>query len=139
MRGVYLFCFVVILPALAALGHDIWYAFTPERASLTQPFYFTDLGWLWLRYAPDSFGWLTRAVDADIWEKYFKPVMAAKSAAVLAIPAFAAYAVLFVLRVFAFWPFARLRPFIDIRPRQEPYTFEDVRPRKKKIDYKRKN
>lgn len=53
MRGVHLFMFVLALPALAALGHDIYlYYNNPDMG-----FKFAALGFIWTNYHPESYKW----------------------------------------------------------------------------------
>lgn len=109
MRVLVVLCFLFTLPLLAAIGHDVYYAYqSPQGLSLEQPFQFSDLGWLWITYAGDSYHSVRPMVDPETWKKFIGPVLEQKSIVVAAVPALICYALLVIFKFFM--PFiARLR------------------------------
>jgi len=107
MRSFLLFmCFLVTLPLLGALGHDIWQAFNgKDGLDLTKPFTFSALGWIWKNCDPDSLKWARDNIDPDFWKSYIAPVLEQKSVIVAGIPALCVYALTFFLKFFGFRPF----------------------------------
>lgn len=55
--------FLVSLPALAAIGHDIWlYYNDPSR-----PFEFAALGFIWTKYHPESYRAVMEGTSPETW------------------------------------------------------------------------
>ncbi|MCB1562501.1 MAG: hypothetical protein KDJ75_02910 [Alphaproteobacteria bacterium] len=115
MQGVRLFMFVVAIPALVALGHDI-YLFVVNYGLDSLPdslianekgagTHFASLGFIWTEYAPESYAFVVRSVAPESW---------AIIDSLLTIKAFVAgllfagffYFILGILRVLHLWPFA---------------------------------
>ncbi len=62
MRGVHLFMFVVLIPALVALGHDCYLFYENQDRG----FMFAALGFIWTRYEPESYRWTVENLP-DYW------------------------------------------------------------------------
>ena len=107
MRSFLLFmCFLVTLPLLGAVGHDIWHAMNDKDGlDFTKPFPFSALGWIWKTYDPDSLKWARDNVDSDFWKSYIAPVLEQKSVIVAGIPALCVYALTLFLKLFGIPPF----------------------------------
>lgn len=114
MRGIHLFIFIILIPAIAALGHDI-YLFTQDNAIEALPealqdedrrvqSFFADLGFIWTEYHPESYKQTVETLEPEQWA-VINRVLAHK--AVLVALAFAAiiYAFLFLLKILRVWPF----------------------------------
>ena len=116
MRGVYLICILLALPFLAAIGHDIYLAVNVEELTVKEPT-LSDLGWLWVNYHPPSYNWALANTDPQVWQNYVAPLLRQTAVVVTGVPAATLYAVLFVLRLFAFWPFTDATPVFGKRAR----------------------
>jgi hypothetical protein len=150
MRVLMVLCFLFTLPLLAAIGHDVYYAYQQNPAAIIQAFQFSDLGWLWLTYAGDSYHSVRDMIDPGLWKKFIGPVLEQKSIVVAAVPALICYVLFFTFKIFK--PFlARLRLMPRRRLRPEPGNDAAVRkrarallkedddlPKKRTIKYNRK-
>jgi hypothetical protein len=79
MRGVTMFLFLVTIPALIALGHDLYLFYADNgmnsvAADVSQQIedkgatsFFATLGWIWTHYSPDSYKWAVENTEPDIW------------------------------------------------------------------------
>lgn len=107
MNGVKILCFLLILPALAAVGHDAWlyYHVTFEEGK-DLGVQISDLGYLWVNYARESHDWALQNMDPVVWEGFIKPMLLSPAVLVLLAPALAVYALLGLLWLFGLWPFA---------------------------------
>lgn len=116
MRGVHLFMIILLIPAILALGHDI-YLFTQNSSinEATQALqdqdegirsFFADTGFLWTEYSPNTYKATVESLDPEQWAKVNK-ILAHK--AVLVALAFAGifYALLLLLKILGVWPFRR--------------------------------
>lgn len=114
MRGVHLFMFIVALPALVALGHDI-YLFIVNYGPESLPdsvianekglgTHFATLGFIWTEYAPETYETVVESVTPETWA-LIDLLLTQK--ALLAGLVFAGffYLVLGILRLFHLWPF----------------------------------
>lgn len=115
MRGIHLFMFIILIPAIAALGHDI-YLFTQnssvnEATELLQEnaanadSFFADLGFVWTEYAPESYKQTVEILEPEQW-KVVNGILAHKAVIVALAFAGAVYALLFLLSLLKVWPFA---------------------------------
>jgi hypothetical protein len=58
---------------LAALGHDIYLLYTdPNKSFELINFEFSDLGFLWTKYHPESYSSFIEQLDPAAWEKVNK-------------------------------------------------------------------
>lgn len=108
MSGLRFFCFLIALPALAALGHDgyIYYVSVYEKNE-NLPFRLSDLGYLWQTYSFDTFDDVRKTLQPEIWKMWIDPVL--RQSALVVTGGFAAviYAILTVLWLFGLWPFEK--------------------------------
>ena len=105
MRGLSLLCFVVIIPALAALGYDIYMTYGDQDFS--KPMMFSDAGYLWTHYSPDTFAQAHRIIDKQTWDTYIAPVLSSKTVIVAAVPAALVYSIFALLWLLKMGPFAQ--------------------------------
>lgn len=101
MRGMYLIGFVLALPPLAALGHDLYLAYGQEGTAidLEQPFHFSDIGWLWKTYALDSFDSMKESVDPQTWQNWIRPVLEQTAVVATGLPFAIFFATMLTLKV----------------------------------------
>lgn len=139
MNGIRILCVLLLLPALAALGHDAWrYYEEPEFG-----FQLSDVGYLLNEYAPDYLKILYDGTDPESWEQYVLPLLEQTTAIVAATPAILTYIALVVLWLFGLWPFAdgvgpRLQNTISKKPKSNLMNNSEFGRKSKSIKYKRK-
>lgn len=116
MNGVRFFMFIVLIPALVALGHDIYLfvidghvdQFPEVITDGERPIksFFASLGWIWTNYHPESYKWTVQNVSAEDWA-LINSVLS-KKAVVLGL-GFAGffYAILGVFKILGVWPFRK--------------------------------
>lgn len=93
MRNSPLLMVIALLPALAALGHDI-YLFVINNGVETPPAvitgnpddkgissYFAALGFIWTHYHPESYKWVVENLDEGTWA-YINLILAQKAVVV---------------------------------------------------------
>ena len=92
-------CFLLALPALAVLGHDVYMAFFAKQPpGGSHPFQLSDLGWLWVTYEPATYKWALGQVSAATWARMIDPVLRQTALVVALAPAVLGYAVLAVMK-----------------------------------------
>ena len=129
-------CFLLALPCMAVVGHDIYFTYLRmERDHITFPeaLQWSDLGWLWVEYAPKSYDWVHNSVNPAMWETAFLPLLEQSAVVVALIPAIVVYAYLLAARFTRLWPFADA-----VKKSAGKYAFERVDQHKGKMKYKRK-
>ncbi len=105
MRDFYLLAFILALPALAVLGHDIYIAYNNTHLDVAERFFFSDLGWLWTEYSPATYDAAMESTDAEIWNNIIDPLLQ-KSAFYVAIAPFGAFlAIMLLLKIIGIGPF----------------------------------
>ncbi len=129
MRGVYLFMFIVALPALAALGFDI-YLFAMDQS---KGFMMTTPGYILTHYYMDGYKW-TVENTGEYWP-YIDFVLAQKSVYVGAAFAGAWYALLLILKILRVYPFRGESGTVHASGSR---TNEILGHKAKKMKYKRK-
>jgi hypothetical protein len=117
MRGVSLFIFVVALPALAALGHDLYLFYLnygldsierdvrhviDEKGALSL---FASLGFIWTQYNEESYKWVVENTDEETWA-LISEILTFKAVFVGAAFAGFFYVILGALRLLGAWPFS---------------------------------
>lgn len=114
MRGVHFFMLLVLIPAIAAFGHDI-YLFTQNSSVDAVPgalqedgegigHFFADLGFIWTTYEPESYKQTVEAMEPEDWAIINK-VLARKAVVVGLVFAGFFYVLLFLLKLLKVWPF----------------------------------
>ena len=146
MSGVRLFMFVVLLPALAALGHDIYLFYTHEGvnnvvADATQAIadkgaftLFASLGYIWTQYDPENYKLIAQSLDEETWSA-LNTLLSYKAFFVgLAFAGFF-YVLLGCLKLLSVWPFRKenLESFAATNRADQAFGRQ-----KKKMKFKRK-
>jgi hypothetical protein len=89
MRGTFLLGFLFALLPLAAIGHDGYVAYQhPEMGDPLTAFKltgFSDLGWLWTHYSPDTFKTARDTLNPGTW-KLLDPILEQKTVLIAAVP-----------------------------------------------------
>lgn len=84
MRTVQFFLFLVTLPLLAAIGHDLYFFYeNPD-----QGFKLSALGFLWTQYSPESYQWVATNLSEGIWKLVTKILTFEAAIVTFAIAAF---------------------------------------------------
>lgn len=110
-----IFLFILLLPFLAVLGHDVYYSYFSNDDKIRQverlnidpnAFEMSDLGWIWNNYSPDTMEIARDGVEPDIWKEKVDPILQYPAMIVVIIPF--AMGLIFCLfaRILGVWPFA---------------------------------
>ena len=84
MRALSMLLFIFLLPFLGALGHDIYLSF--KEQDFTKPMMFSDVGYLWTQYLPDSYKTAKDEIAPETWDAYVAPFLEQTTLVVTAIP-----------------------------------------------------
>jgi hypothetical protein len=107
MRGTSFLGFLLLLPPLAAAGHDAYRTYGQEQdIDITKPFEFSELGWLWQKYSGDTWRIAKAGFDPETWDKYIVPVLKTESVIACAIPAVIFFVVILTLKAMRSGAFA---------------------------------
>ena len=104
MRGIPILCFLLALPVLAALGHDIY--ITYQDQDFSKPMMFSDVGYLWVHYEPDSYKWAQENVSQGTWDSFLTPFLEQTTVVMAAVPAAIVYSLLLILKLCNLPPFS---------------------------------
>lgn len=63
MRGAQMFMFIVLIPALAALGHDLYLFYLNQDKG----FMLSTPGYMWTHYDEPSYKWTVENTDPALW------------------------------------------------------------------------
>ncbi len=66
-----LLIFLLLIPAFAAVGYDLYVYYENQD----EGFKFTDLGWLWEHYSPDTHKYAFDQIGEEKWVQYVVPVL----------------------------------------------------------------
>ena len=115
-----LWCFILLLPFVAAVGHDIWASFYADEKvkekvetlsiqpeEVVEATRASDFGYLFLTYTPKFYEKAREAVGADNWAKWVDPILRMYTAVVALIPLAIFLIWLVIARVFDIWPFSK--------------------------------
>lgn len=114
MRGLYIFMILVMIPAMVALGHDIYLfvdndtidgAMRAVKAG-EKPWtsYFATLGWIWTHYDPESYKMMAENLDEQSWGIINK-LLAYKAVVVGLGFGLFFWVLAFIFNVLGVWPF----------------------------------
>ncbi len=111
MRGYSVLLFLLALPILGALGHDIYITyhakdFDAVLAGGIKPMKFSDVGYLFTHYIPDFYTWIKDNVSPETWTGIITPVFEQSSSLVAAVPFLFASLVLLILKLCNLPPFS---------------------------------
>lgn len=135
MRGLSILCFLLVLPIFAVLGHDIYVTYKDQDYSKTMMF--SDVGYLWTRYEPDTYKWAQNNVDQATWDNILTPVLEQTSVIIAAIPAIVVFSILIVLRLLNLPPFTS-DVSVTKGHRKGRFSFGSGESGKGRMKYKRK-
>ncbi len=146
MRDIFLLAFILSLPALAVLGHDVYLAYTNIHLEAGERFYLSDLGWLWVNYSPDSYDWMIENTDATIWNGFIDPALK-ESALLIACGPLALYvSIVLIMKIFGLGSFEGQGLFKPLpkagknkaQKKKGDFAFSSSNSAKKQTKYKRK-
>lgn len=139
MRNYSLLLFILALPALAALGHDIWLAYNNTAYDIAERFYLSDLGWVWKEYSPESMEWAKFAFEPTTWQTYIDPVLEQKTVLIGAVPLIIALITIIVFKIFGYGAFEGQGLFTPRirKSKNTDFSFEGEQ-KKARTKYKRK-
>jgi hypothetical protein len=104
MRGLAILCFLLALPPLAAIGHDVYLAYYSPDALPDHKIQLSALGWLLKTYEPDAHQWLVDNTDKDMWDNYIGPLLEQKALFVTLPPFVLALAITLALKLVSWRP-----------------------------------
>lgn len=107
MRGTSLLGFLLVLPPLAALGHDLYLAYgKTEEIDISAPFHLSDLGWLWKTYSGDTLRIAKASFDPATWQDVVLPVLKTDAVLAAGLPALIFFVTILTLKVMRSGAFA---------------------------------
>lgn len=136
MRGLSVLCFLLALPALAALGHDIY--ITYQDQDFTKTMMFSDVGFLWTRYGPESYKWAQDNLGKETWDGFLTPLLEQTTVIVAVIPALLVYTLLLLLKLLNFPPFSDGTKTFGHFRKKGNFSFSGTDKSQGKFRYKRK-
>ncbi len=136
MRGLTILCFLLALPALAALGHDIY--ITYQDQDYTRAMMFSDVGFLWVEYWPEGYKWAQDNIDQEYWDGFLTPLLEQTTVIVAAAPAVLVYILLLFLKLFNLPPFSDGTKTFGKYGKKGAFSFSGGDKSKGKFRYKRK-
>ncbi len=110
-----IFLFILLLPFLAVLGHDVYYNYFSdddkikkvERLQIdTEAFEISDLGWIWNNYSPNTMEMSRDNIDPAIWKEKIDPTLQYPAIMIAIIPFGIGLIFCLIARVLGVWPFA---------------------------------
>lgn len=110
------FLFIMLLPFLAAMSHDVYFNYFSDDQKVKQikrlqidpeEFMVSDLGWIWDTYYPTSMKTARTMVEPDVWKAQVDPILQLPSMIVGLIPFFLGCIFLLLAFVLGVWPFSR--------------------------------
>lgn len=98
MKLIILF-FVLSLPAIGALGFDLWLAYG-ETMNFNKPLELSSVGWLWVKYAEENYNVMRDSIDPATWSGFIKPILSQKLVTVALLPVYIAIPALLIMKIF---------------------------------------
>ncbi len=136
MRAILLLCFLLALPPLAAIGHDLYMAYGVEDAEGV--FEFSDLGWIWVNYGAETYNWAQQNLDNVMWGAFIDPVLRQTALIVTLVPALILYTVLGLFKVLGIWPFSGAGIRFGRKKTDGKFQFKEGSQKGTQTKYKRK-
>ncbi len=84
MRNFGIWIFVLLLPILAALGHDAYATYKDE--DFDKAMMFSDVGYLWTTYDPGTYQWAQQNIDQSLWDSMLTPLLEQTTVLIAAVP-----------------------------------------------------
>ncbi|MCB9990247.1 MAG: hypothetical protein H6867_02560 [Rhodospirillales bacterium] len=138
MRDIFLFAFILSIPALAALGHDVYMAYNNTHLDPGERFHLYDLGVLWIDYHPASYNWVIENTDAIIWNGFIDPVLQYSAVYVAAVPLALYLAITLFMKIFGLGGFEGRGLFSGLTMQGKTTSYKSGQGEKKRVKYKRK-
>lgn len=91
--------FLLCLPAIAALGFDLWLAYG-ENMDFSKPLELSSVGWLWVKYAEDNYNVIRDSIDPSTWTGFVKPILSQKLVTIALLPVYIAVPTMLVMKTF---------------------------------------
>lgn len=134
MRGYTFLLLFLALPVLGALGHDVY--ITYQDQDFTKEMMFSDVGYLWTHYHPESYNWAHRNFSPENWQYLVAFVLEQKTILVAAVPLLLAAAILAVLRLLGLPPFRDAGSMVNFK--KKGFGFGSGDKKQGRFKYKRK-
>jgi hypothetical protein len=130
-------CFLLALPAFAALGHDGWKLYQHYEEKNEIKVDFSDVGYLWQTYSKGTFEMAHTEIKPETWTAFVAPVLSQTSAVVGLFPAALAMMIAFVLKLFNKGPFGDT---VKVAKGQKKGSFEyrGLEEKKSRVKYKKR-
>lgn len=96
MTALRILCLVFLILFLATLGHDLYNTY--KDGNYDQPVKFTEFGWLWVTYIPDTLDALRSTIRPEVWKEWIVPVLKTKSVIVTGAPLATFLAIILLVR-----------------------------------------
>lgn len=122
------------LPALAALGHDLYKAYLDGLLEGKGSIQFSDLGWLWLEYHRPSYDWAHANIDPSLWKGVCDPILEQTAVLVAGAPSLFFFAAALLIKLWSAGPW---NPNARVRMAHGGFSFGGGS-RKGRTKYKRK-
>lgn len=122
------------LPALAALGHDLYKAYLDGMLEGKGSLQLSDFGWLWLEYHRPSYDWARANIDPALWKSVCDPVLEQTAALAAGVPSLFFFAAALLIKLCVAGPWGLNA---RVRVARGGFSFGDSG-RKGRARYKRK-
>lgn len=103
MRGYSFLFFILAIPVIAALGHDIYITYHDQNFNKTMMF--SDVGYLWTHYSPETYDWAKKNLSQKTWSNFLTPFLEQMTLLIAAIPLITFGSVLGFLKLCGLPPF----------------------------------
>ena len=145
MRPYVLLCFLLALFPLGALTHDLYLAYQEAEQAHIQfgdkPVNFTDVGFLWVQYSPDTYDWARRTATPETWKNIVDPLLQKTALFAAIVPVAILTSILIIFRLVKDAPFiVRLRTAGRQKQGKTKgsIAIQGIQKSRKRMSYKRK-
>lgn len=124
------FLFILLLPFLAAIGHDVYYSYFSDDEKIEQieqmdidpnAFKLSDLGWVWQTYHPGSLAQAKNEIAPEIWKEKIDPILQNYTFVVALAPFLMGSIFCLLARILGVWPFTQIGSRL-MRNKNEDYA-----------------
>lgn len=91
--------FILSLPALGALGFDLWLAYG-ETMDFSKPLQLSAVGWLWVKYAEANYNMMRDTIDPATWASFIKPILSQKLVTIALLPVYIGAPIVLTMKLF---------------------------------------
>jgi hypothetical protein len=140
MSGKFLLGALLVIPPLAALGHDFYAVYgNPVNGDLDieKTFHLSDVAWVWRHYALDSYESFRKSFDPETWKIWIFPILAQRTVVLTAIPAVIFFGWQLVAKIANTGMMAALRATKG-GGKGKSFAFDSADKKKAPLKYKRK-